>query len=255
MLLGLLFAMIFGSSGEAEFASSLPNLKKEVKYMIPDDDRRDSITILINAFDGTIKDYTKENDRLRKQVNKMSGDRSVMSEELLRYYDEYYQSRVNLISSLIDYRLMFQEQVTDLEQIRVIEDAIVSSADQKREKQIGEEETEDNLNLAFREMADILVRNIGDPDRINKVAESFLEFESSMYDYLDTSLDMDADRKASLLMTNPTREELEGIYERSNQLRFQAARDFAILREKVILNTTEKEWNQINKELKKFFKG
>jgi hypothetical protein len=30
MLLGLLFAMIFGSSGEAEFASSLPNLKKDI---------------------------------------------------------------------------------------------------------------------------------------------------------------------------------------------------------------------------------
>jgi hypothetical protein len=247
--------MIFGSSGEAEFASSLPNLKKEVKYMIPDDDRRDSITILIKAYDVTIKEYTKVNDKLRKQVNKVSADRSVRSEEFLRYYDEYYQSRVNLISSLIDYRILFQQQITDLEQVRVIEDAIVSSADQRREKQIQEEKTEDNLNEAFREIADILIRNIGDPDRIDKVAESFLEFERSMYDYLDTSRDTDADRKASLLITNPTREELEGIYDRSNQLRFQAARDFAVLREKVILNTTEKEWKEINKELKKFFKA
>ena len=254
MLLGLLFAMIFGSSGEAEFASSLPNLKKEVKYMIPEKERRDSITILIDAYDRTIKEYTKENDQLRKQVNKVSADRSVMSEELLRYYDEYHQSRVNLISSMIDYRLLFQEQLTDLEQMRVIEDAIVISSDQKREKQIQEEKTEDNLNAAFREIADILIRNIGDPDRIDKVAESFLEFERSMYDYLDTSLDMEGDRKAALLNTNPSRDELEGIYERSNKMRFQAARDFAILREKVILNTTEKEWKEINKELKKFFK-
>jgi len=255
MLLGLLFALIFGSSGEAEFASSLPNLKKEVKYMIPDDDRRDSITILIDAYEGAIKDYTKENDRLRKQVNQMSADRNVMSEEFLRYYDEYYQSRVNLISSLIDYRILFQQQITDLEQMRVIEDAIVSSADQKREKQIREEKTEDKLNEAFREIHDIIVRNIVDPDKSETVTQSFYEFERSMYDYLDTARDTDGDRKASLLITNPTREELEGIYERSNQLRFQAARDFAILREKVIRNTTEREWKEINKELKKFFKS
>ena len=255
MLLGLLFALIFGSSGEAEFASSLPNLKKEVKYMIPEKERRDSITILIDAFDGAIKDYKKENDQLRKKVDKVSADRSVRSEEFLKYYDEFYQSRVNLISSLIDYRILFQEQITDLEQVRVIEDAIVTSSDQRREKQIQEEKTEDKLNAAFREIADILIRNIGDPDRIDKVAESFLEFERSMYEYLDTSRDTDGDRKASLLITNPTREELEGIYERSNQLRYQAARDFAILREKVILYTTEKEWKEINKELKKFFKA
>lgn len=254
MLLGLLFAMIFGSGGESEFISTVPNFKKEVKINIADEARRDSILVLIDEYEGAIKDYEKENDRLQKQVNKVGADRSVRSEEFLKYYDEYYQSRVNLISSLIDYRLMFQKQITDKELMLVIEETIVSSAEQRRENQIREEKTEDNLNEAFREIADILIKNIGDPDRIDKVAGSYLEFERTMYDNVDNYRDTNADRKASLLITNPTREELEGMYEQSNQVRYKAARDFAILREAVIENTTESEWKQINKELKKFFK-
>lgn len=254
MLLALLFAMIFGSGGESEFISTVPNLKKEVKINIEDKARRDSILVLIKGYEGAIKDYENERDRLQKQVNKVSTDRSVKSEEFLKFYDEYYESRVSLISSLIDYRLMMQQQITDKELMRVIEEAIVTSAEQRRENQIREEKTEDNLNEAFREIADILKKNIGDPDRIDKVAASFLEFERSMYDYLDTYRDTRADRKASLLITNPSREELEGLYEQSNQIRYRAARDFAILREQVIINTSESEWKQINKELKAFFK-
>jgi hypothetical protein len=254
MLLALLFAMIFGSGGESEFVSAVPNLKKEVKINIEDKARRDSILVLVDGYEGAIKDHEKEKERLQKQVNKVSADRSVKAREFLEYYDAYYESRVDLISSLIDYRLMMQQQSTDKELMMVIEKAIVSSAEQRRENQILEEQTEDNLNEAFREIADILTRNLGDRDRVEKVAESFLEFERTMYDNVDNYRDTNADRKASLLINNPTREELEGLYVQSNQIRYKAARDFAILREAVIVNTTEDEWKQINKELKAFFK-
>jgi len=254
MLLGLLFALIFGSGGESEFVSSVPDLKKEVKVNIADKDRRDSILVLIDHFEGDIKEYAKETDRLQEEVNKVSTDRSVSTEEFLSYYDEYYRSRVRLISALIDYRLMFLQQITNEELNLVIEKAIVSSEDQRREKQKREEETEDNLNEAFSEIHDIIVRNIVDPDKSETVTQSFYVFERTMYDNVDTSRDTDADRKASLLISNPTKQELERIYERSNQLRYNAARSFAVLREKVIQNTTEDEWKKINKELRAFFK-
>jgi len=254
MLLGLLFALIFGSSGEAEFVSVVPNIDKEIKKNIPEKSRRDSILLLVDAYERAIKKYSKEKDRLQEQVNKVSADRSVSSEELLRQYDEYYQARAILISSLIDYRLMFQEQITEKELMLIIENAILSSQKEKEEKQKQEEKTEDNLNAAFAEIHDILVKNIADPGKSKTVENSFYEFERSMYDYLDTSHDVDADRKTMLLYIDATREELEGIYEQSNQVRYKAARDFAFLREDVIRNTTEGEWKQINKELRAFFK-
>ncbi len=253
MLLGLLFALIFGSGGESEFVSSVPNLQKEVKRTVTDKARKDSILVLIDRYEAAIKDYEKEKDRLQEKVNNVSADRSISTEEFLSHYDEYYHARVRLISSLIDYRLMFQQQITEEELLLVIEDAIVSSADKRREKQIREEETEDNLNEAFSEIHDIIVRNIADPDKSETVTQSFYDFERTMYDYVDTSRDTKADRTASLLITNPTREELKAMYEQSSQLKYQAAQDFAILREKVIQNTTGREWKQINKELKAFF--
>jgi hypothetical protein len=255
MLLGLLFALIFGSGGESEFASSVPNLKREVKINITDKVRRDSVLVLVDRYEAAINDYEKEKDHLQEQVNKVSTDRDVSSDEFLSHYDEYYQARFMLISSLIDYRLMIQKQITEKELLLVIENAIKISSDKRRDQEKREEDTEDNLNLAFSKIHDIITRNIVDPDKSETVTQSFYEFERTMYNYVDTSRDTDAEKTAMLLNTNPTKKELERMYDRSNQLRYNAARDFAILREKVIQNTNEREWKEINKELKKFFKS
>ena len=246
--------MIFGSGGEDEFVSSLPKLRKEIRYMISDEDRRDSIAVLIDGYEAAIRGYEEEKARMQKQVNKVSTDRNILSEDFLRYYDEYYQSRVKLISSLIDYRLLFQQQVTDLELMRVIEDEVKTTADQRREEQIREEKTEDELNEAFQQIADIIVNNIVNSENSETIKQNFFEFESSMYDYLDTSRDLESERQAMLLNTDPTKEELEAMYDKPNRLRYNAARDFALLREAVIMSSTEKEWKQINKDLKKYFK-
>ena len=191
----------------------------------------------------------------QEQVDKVRADRHLSSDEFLSHYDEYYQTRVLLISSLIDYRLMFQKQITDKELLLVIENAIKISSDKRRDQEKYEEDTEDNLNMAFSEIHDIITRNIVDPDKSETVTQSFFEFERTMYNYVDTFRETDSEKTAMLLNTNPTKEELEGMYERSNQLRYKAARDFSILREKVIQNTNEREWKETNKELKKFFKS
>ena len=51
-----------------------------------------------------------------------------------------------------------------------------------------------------------------------------------------------------------TREEIDEIYKLSNQLMYQASRDYAELREVIISSTNEKEWRAINKELDAFLK-
>jgi len=247
--------MIFGAGGESEFATSIPNIQKEVKQNIVDKERRDSVLELIKDYEDAIKVYEKETDRLQEKVNEVSGSREVSSEQLLTQYDEYHQARISLISSLIDYRLMFQQQITDRELLGVIENTIKTTSQDKIKQQEQQENTEDNLNLSLNEILEILKRNIKDPDMSKRVTESFLDFERTMYDYLDTSRDMDEERKAMLLNINATKQQLEAVYEQSNLLRHKAARDFAVLRDQVITNTTEKEWKAINKELKAFFKS
>jgi hypothetical protein len=255
MLLGLLFALIFGPSGEAEFVSVVPNLDQEIKQTITDKERRKDLLDLVDAYEGAIKEFTKDKKQLQKQVNQSSGDRNVSSETLLMHYDEYHQARRRLITSLIDYRLMFQEQITEKELMLLIEKAIVTSEKDKLDAQKLEEKTEDELNKAFSQIHDIIVRNILDPVKSETVTKSFYTFEQSMYNYLDISRDAKADRTALLLYIDATREELGAVYEQSNQVRYRAANDFAVLRDRVIENTSEKEWKQINKELKVFFKN
>jgi hypothetical protein len=255
MLLGLLFALIFGPGGEAEFVSAVPNLDKEIKRTITEKERKKDLLDLVDAYEGAIKEFSKDKKQLQKKVNQSSGDRNVSSENLLRHYDEYHQARRRLITSMIDYRLMFQDQITEKELMLLIEEAIVSSEKDRLDEQKQEEKTEDELNKAFSQIHDIIVRNIQDPEKSETVTKSFYIFEQTMYNYLDISRDAKADRTSLLLYIDATREELEAVYEQSNQVRYRAANDFAILRDRVIENTTEKEWKQINKELKAFFKS
>lgn len=246
--------MIFGPGGEAEFVSAVPNLDKEIKQTITDKERRKDLLDLVDAYEASIKEFSKDKKQLQKQVNESSGDRNVSSENLLRHYDKYHQARRRLITSLIDYRLMFQEQITEKELMLLIENAIVISEKDRLDAQKLEEKTEDELNRAFSQIQDIIVRNIQDPVKSETVTKSFYIFEQSMYNYLDISREAKADRTSLLLYIDATREELEAVYEQSNQVRYRAANDFAVLRDRVIENTTDKEWKQINKELKAFFK-
>ena len=67
MLLSLLFAMIFGSSGESEFITEIPNFEKEVKHYVRDGGRRDTLLMLIDEYESAINDYGKEKKKLQKK--------------------------------------------------------------------------------------------------------------------------------------------------------------------------------------------
>ena len=100
-----------------------------------------------------------------------------------------------------------------------------------------------------------VLKHIPDSTRSERVLESLYDFESSVYATVDEAMDLEVERKIRLNDRQATREEIEEMYERSNRIRYQTARDFAQLREQVILHTSKKEWKAINKELKSFLKN
>ena len=62
-----------------------------------------------------------------KKVNRAGADREVSTEVFLQTYDDYYQARMNLISELIGYRLMFQEQLDPYELTAIAQNAMDTS--------------------------------------------------------------------------------------------------------------------------------
>lgn len=256
MLIGLLIALIFGTSGaESEFDSSIPQIKKEIRRHVEDDIRKDTLLLLVKEYEGSIKEYEKKKNKQYKALNRASRDRSVATPDFMSIYDEYYQSRTNLISTLIDYRILFQENITE-EEILLVTDGALNRPDREINKEMRQvNKSEDRLIKLFVDLNEIVVRNINDSLKAEVVVQSLHSFESSIYATLDESYDLQVERIQRLDDRSSSREQLLDMYERSNRLRYAAAGHFAALREDVIANTDQKEWKAINRELKAFLKN
>jgi hypothetical protein len=255
MLIGLLLALIFGGGAESEFASSIPNIQKEIRRHVEDESRKDSLLFLVKEYEGAIKAYEKEKKNRFKQLNTVSTDRDNDTSEFLAAYDEYYQSRTDLISSLIDYRLLFQEKITEEELLQITEKALNSPERRVKKEQKQEARSQDRIIRLFVDLNEIVVHHIQDSLKAELVLQSLHSFESSLYATLDESYDLEVERKQRLNDRSTTREEILEMYSLSNQLRYATARNFAELRQSVIENTSQEEWKAINKELKAFLKN
>ncbi len=257
MLIGLIFAIIFGSSrgSESEFVSSIPHLKKEIRRNVSDDARKEELLVLFKAYELTIKKSQKEEKKLKKSADKVSADRTISRNEFLREYDNYYNSRERLIASLIDYRILFQEQITEEELSRIYENALVASKRERRQDDKQDGKARKKLIKVFDDIGDIVIKHIDDSTKTEEVKGYLDDFESTIFEFIDEAQDLSIQRQIMVDDRNATREELEALFEKTGQLRYRASREFALMREEIIKNTDEREWKAINKELKVFLKS
>jgi hypothetical protein len=217
--------------------------------------RKDTLLLLVKDYDKAIKKYEKKKKKQFKVLNKISPDREKTSGEFMAAYDAYYQSRKQLTSELIGYRIMFQEQITEDELLLVIEEAYMDSKKERRQDQKAEDKSEEKLSKIFEDLNDIVLKHIEDSTKVGIITQSLHEFESSLYAAVDEAYNLEVERKLRLDDKEATREEIEEMYDQSNQVRYATAKNFAELRQKLIDHTNEKEWKDINKELKVFLKN
>jgi len=255
MLIGLIIALIFGTSGaESEFASYIPNIKKEIRQTVSEKARKDTLLVLVKDYERTVKKYDKKKKKLLKTANKAGADRLVSTEGFLQHYDEYYNYRIQVMDQLISYRLMFQEKLDQYELFMITEKALETSEKVERKDDKQSAKADKQLNKIFEDIDKIILKHIEDPAKSKIVAEHLREFENTVYTYVDEARALVLERKVMLNVQNASKEDIEHMYMQTNQLRYQASRDFAALREVIIKNTDERQWKAINKELKVFLK-
>ncbi len=257
MLIGLIFAIIFGTTRgpESEFVTSIPDLKKEIRQNVPDKAREEELVALVKAYEKTIKKSQKEEKKLKKLADKASADKNISRQEFLRVYDNYYNSRERLIASLINYRILFQEQITEEELLHIYEDAMADSRRERRLDDKHDEKAEEKLIKVFKDIREIVVNHINDPKKREEIKGYLHDFETTIFAFVDEAYDLNIQRMLLVDDKNATQKELEGLFERTGQLRYRASREFSIMREEIIKNTNEREWKAINKELKVFLKS
>ena len=256
MLIGLIIALIFGVSGtESEFASSIPNLKKEIRQNVPEKVRKDTLMVLLKEYEKIVKKYDKSKKKLLKNVKKSGLDRTVSTEAFLQSYDDYYDTRIEAMTQLINYRLLFQDNLTRDELFMMTEKALETKkkAKKKEEKQLGK--ADKNLKKAFQNINKIILKHIDDSAKTKIVEQHLITFENTVYTHVDEARILRMERMAMLNVKDASREDIEALYERTNLLRYEASRNYSALREVLIKNTDESQWKAINKELKVFLKS
>lgn len=257
MLLGLIIAIIFGITRgpESEFVSSVPHLKKEIKKNVTDDAREKELISLVKAYEKTIKKSEKESKKLKKAMDKASADREVNREAFLREVDNYYKARERLLASLINYRLLFQEQITEEEVAGLYDAAMITSKRERRQEVKKDGKAEKKLMKVFDDIGDIIIRHIDDSTATALVQGHLDDFEATIFEFIEEAHDLSIRRQIMVDNKNATREEMLALFESTGQLRYRASREFATLRQEIIKNTNEKEWKAINKELRTFTKS
>jgi hypothetical protein len=173
-------------------------------------------------------------------ADKASADRNISRSEFLREYDNYYNSRERLIASLINYRILFQEQITEEEILLIYENALVTSKRERQEKPI----------KVYEDITKIVVKHIDDPKKSEEIKGYLHDFETTVFAFVEEAYKLNIQRQILVDDKNTTRKELEGLFEKTAQLRYRASREFSVMREEIIKNTNEDEWKAINKELK-----
>lgn len=232
MLLALIIAIIFGTtSGSAsEFVSLIPNIKREIRQNVSDDARKAELFDLLKAYEKTIKKSQKEEEKLKKEADKASANYEISKAEFLRVYDNYYNSRERLLASLINYRLLFQEQITEEEIQMMYKDAMIASKKERRKEAKQEIKAEEKLLQVFDDIEDIVVKHISDSTNTSLVRSYLGDFESTIFEFIDEAKDLGLKRRMLVDDVNASREE-------------------------IIKHTTKKEWKAINRELKVFLKS
>lgn len=255
MLIGLLMTLIFGTGAESEFAFNIPNIQQEIRRNVEDEHRQDTLLLLVKEYESAIKNYEEETEMHFRNMSEIGVDRTRGSSEYLAAYDLYHQSRIKLISSLIDYRFIMLENVNNQELLLIVEDALNRPQRTVRKEERLSGRSQDRLIEVFVNLNEILSRNIQDSLKSEVVRQSLHTLETSIYAAVDETYSLTVERRNKLEERYATREEILDMYARSNALRYAAARNFAVLRQDVIENTNQQEWLAINRELQDFLKN
>ena len=256
MLIAFLVALLIKTLvGGPEEIFMVPNLEKEIKSHVVDNERKSEILQLIKESKKEIKEFSKFRKNKLNEIKKMGVKREVTSEKMFEVYELYHNARLNLQSRLIENRLTLQVLFSDEEWGLIIENAVFPSekARKKADKQEGKGEEK-----VFKVLDDIkyeIEKNIVDPDKRNIVLKSMSNFKTTLDAFIEEGHQMNYEGNNIVRNKDASRIELNEYYKKQNQLRYKGSKEYLQLRETALKNTNEKEWEAINKALSRLLKG
>jgi len=253
MLIGLFTILFTVLSGGSEEPFILKNAKKTAKKAIVEPERRKEALTGIKAYSKQWKKLQKTNKKQVKALKKLNKDLSSDSQEISDLFEHYRTDRRKVKDELIEFRLQIQELMTDEEWETVIDQ--IENIKPKKEKKLEKKQLKSRLKQDSRLLAirDEIETAFSDPDKVDKVKKSLLDFEEDLINLMDKSQEDPINVLEVMRNRNASREDISNVVVLQEDYRAKAHSSFLDMRMDLVELSTEDNWPKIAKALNKLF--
>jgi len=250
LLITLMIKLISGP----EQIFTVPKLEKEIKTHVTDEQRKDSLLLIIKETKKEIKEFNKENDKDKKRMKKLmaSNDNEIKNIEIL--LRDAFDNRKKLQSNNLDNRIIMQELMTDEEWTNVIEKAISPTEKAERKTDKKEDKFDKYIDEMMADIKKSISKKIIDSLRKENALKAFNDFSIALKEHVKDGMKVDYQNNEIVGKRTATREHLEGAYANQNEFRKKVYDDFIELYKVIFEYTNKSERRAIRSELKKIFK-
>ena len=244
LLIGLLFA------GGAETIFLTPDFKKNVKTHVNDKEKEKEILALMKESKNEQKDLLKQKKKITKQAALLNRDKSTRREEIEILFLSYYKLRLKAQETGIEREIKMKSIIEEPEW-----DSIVKSIDENTGKNKIEKDVKKTNTKIFTPLIKKCEKNIVDQSKRKKIINAITVENEYINKFLDNFISLNYKSMESIRAYNAGYDDYKEAIEAINTERLEILHRTLDLREIIIENTTEDEWNKIYKQMDKFIKN
>lgn len=248
MIIALLVTMLFVGGVDTIFLT--PNFKKNVKTYVSDKGKEKEVLALMKEAKNEQKDLLKQKKKIAKQAALLSKDRSTKREEIEKLFLSYYKLRLDAQETGIEREIKMKSIIEEPEW-----DSIVKSIDKNTGKNKIEKNVKKTNAKIFTPLIKKCEKNIAGQSRRKIVVDAITLENENINKFLDNFISLNYKSMESIRTYEAGYDDYKKAVEIVNKGRLEILHETLDLREIIIENTTEDEWNKISKQMVKLIKN
>ena len=249
MIIGLAALMIYLFGGSAEMLFLNPEIKKNVKTYVADQQRKKDIYVIIKQIETDQESFLKKRKKVyAKKSSELNLNYASKRRDFEKLFNVYFEERKKLQSSYVDSELKIRAMIKEEEWQKIIGTVL--------EKPDNEKAQNSYLKASEKLFGDILKaceENISNATTQKEALRTVNEQKAEVNHFVDEFLNLNYRNLESLRKLNAGRSDFELVTAELNELRRKLLDHLIDMRFKLVDMTSEEEWKKLGKELDKLF--
>lgn len=249
MLIAGLIALLSMMLGETHMPFLLPNEEKSIDKIIKDKVKRKQLTFIAEGIEEKESQYKKDKKKYTEKLEKLNLNRNATSAEFRVATDQIHRINKEAFSYMVKVRLSIDEFLTDQEW-----NAIITDGKKRYHKtKTKYEKAYPDFEKAINKLIVQIDNTIEDKEKSRLITKRIRMFSTltlqnskkiSSYNIYDHPVLSDI---------NSTEKELKLLGEEILKLRGEVVKEYILIHNLIVENTTEEEWPKIMKKINKLF--